>query len=103
MQFLPSTWAAYGQGDIESNRDAIAAAARYLHANGAPERMDDALFRYNHSTRYVEAVKAYARRITDNNASFRGYHEWQVLYRTAAGTLILPEGWPTIPAVPVVG
>ena len=30
MQFLPSTWAAYGQGDINSNHDAIMTAARYL-------------------------------------------------------------------------
>lgn len=101
MQFLPSTWAAYGQGDINSNRDAIFAAARYLKANGAPERMDDAIFRYNHSRHYVEAIKAYAGRIGEDTRSFRAYHEWSVLYRTKTGTLLLPIGWPGVPAVPV--
>ncbi len=101
MQFMPRTWAAYGQGDINSNRDAIAAAARYLSANGAPERLDDALFRYNHSTHYVEAIKAYAHRMAADERSFRGYHAWQVLYRTAGGVLVLPEGYPTSAAYPI--
>lgn len=103
MQFLPSTWAAYGQGDINSNRDAILSAANYLKANGAPERLDDAIFRYNHSRNYVAAIRAYANRMTDAEAAFRGYHQWQVLYRTVGGTLMLPTGWPSVPAVPVVG
>jgi membrane-bound lytic murein transglycosylase B len=98
MQFMPATWKAYGQGDIMSNRDAIAAAARYLKANGAPERLDDALWRYNHSKHYVEAIKAYARRMAANERAFYAYHQWQVLYRTAGGVLLLPEGWPAIPA-----
>ena len=102
MQFLPSTWAAYGQGDINSNHDAIMTAARYLKANGAPERLDDAIFRYNHSRHYVEAVKAYAGRIAEDTKSFAGYHEWAVLYRTTSGTLLLPIGWPDIAAVPVI-
>ena len=34
MQFLPATWAAYGEGDINNPRDAIMAAARYLQRNG---------------------------------------------------------------------
>ena len=40
MQFLPSTFAAYGNGgDIHAPRDAILAAGRYLAANGfAPNR-----------------------------------------------------------------
>jgi membrane-bound lytic murein transglycosylase B len=36
MQFIPSTWAAYGSGNVHNPRDAIFAAARYLVANGAP-------------------------------------------------------------------
>ncbi|MDP1793935.1 MAG: lytic transglycosylase domain-containing protein [Acidimicrobiales bacterium] len=99
MQFLPSTWAAYGKGDINSVKDSIAAAARYLQLNGAPERMDDALWRYNHSDHYVEAIKAYANRISLDVNSFRGYYNWQVTYRTKAGLLILPVGWPTVPAM----
>ncbi len=104
MQFLPSTWAAYGQGgDINSNHDAIAGAANYLKANGAPERLDDAIFRYNHSTNYVQAVRAYADRMTSDERAFRGYHQWAVLYRTTGGTLMLPIGYPQVSPVPVSG
>ena len=47
MQFLPATWASYGAGgDINNPRDAILAAARLLRANGAPEDMAAALYRY---------------------------------------------------------
>ncbi|MEY2425034.1 MAG: hypothetical protein QOI61_606 [Actinomycetota bacterium] len=101
MQFMPRTWAAYGQGNIYSNRDAIISAARYLKANGAPERLDDALHHYNPTSKYVNAVKAYAQRMQVNPNAYRGYHEWQVLYRTATGNLLLPEGWPAVPAVPL--
>jgi hypothetical protein len=50
MQFLPSTFAAYGDGgDIHAPRDAILAAGRYLAANNFAGDPDNALFRYNHS------------------------------------------------------
>jgi membrane-bound lytic murein transglycosylase B len=101
MQFMPRTWAAYGQGDIYSNRDSILSAARYLKANGAPERLDDALHHYNPTSKYVNAVKAYAQRMQANANAYRGYHEWQVLYRTSTGNLLLPEGWPGVPAIPL--
>jgi hypothetical protein len=101
MQFMPRTWAAYGQGDIYSNRDSILSAARYLIANGAPERLDDALHHYNPTSKYVNAVKAYAQRMQANANAYRGYHEWQVLYRTSTGNLLLPEGWPGVPAIPL--
>ena len=100
MQFLPATWAAYGQGDINSNHDAIAAAARYLHANGAPERLDDAIFRYNHSTHYVAAIKAYAEPHDRRRRAFRGYYEWQVLYRTAGRHLGVADRLPVGAAGP---
>jgi hypothetical protein len=103
MQFLPATWARYGQGDIHSNHDSIVGAARYLHANGAPERLDDALHHYNPTSKYVNAVKAYAQRMMANGNAYRGYHEWQVLFRTTGGTLLLPEGWPAAPAQPIAG
>jgi hypothetical protein len=101
MQFLPSTWARYGQGDIHSNRDAIMGAARYLAANGAPARLDDALHHYNPTSKYVNAVKDYAQRKQLNANAYRGYHEWQVIFRTATGNLLLPEGWPSVPATPL--
>ncbi len=64
MQFIASTWEAYGLGgDINDPRDAILGAANYLHANGAPGRLRNALYRYNPSELYVNAVLAYTERI----------------------------------------
>jgi membrane-bound lytic murein transglycosylase B len=92
MQFLPSTWAVYGGGgDINSYHDAILAAARYLRANGAPADMDNALFRYNPSSRYVRAVSAYAGQMKADERAYLGYYHWQVYY---FGTW-LPEGYGT--------
>ncbi len=63
MQFMPSTWDAYGidaNGDGEANimdpEDAIPSAARYLKAGGAPDDWYKALFTYNHAGWYVEDV-----------------------------------------------
>ncbi|HWF52016.1 MAG TPA: lytic transglycosylase domain-containing protein [Solirubrobacteraceae bacterium] len=68
-QFLGSTWARYGvdvSGQGSSNpydpADAITAMAAYLKASGAPEDWRSALFAYNHSTDYVDAVLALSRR-----------------------------------------
>jgi hypothetical protein len=93
MQFIPETWASYGEGDINDNRDAILAAGRYLASRGAPDDMDRALFSYNNDDRYVEAVKAYAGVLEATPAAFDGYHQWQVFYATVDGTFLLPEGW----------
>ncbi len=50
MQFLPSTFATYGQGgDINSPRDSIMAAGRYLAANGFGNDRDHAIYRYNNA------------------------------------------------------
>jgi membrane-bound lytic murein transglycosylase B len=67
MQFLPSTWhtwATDGDGNGIANPqdvdDAAAAAARYLCASGADLQTgggwSSAVFSYNHSQRYVQAV-----------------------------------------------
>ena len=93
MQFIPSTWAAYGEGDIESPRDAIRAAARYLRAHGAPADMDRALYAYNHSDAYVRAIRAYADQMRADERLYRGYHAWQVYYRHVDGDRLLPVGW----------
>ncbi|MPZ73871.1 MAG: transglycosylase SLT domain-containing protein [Nitriliruptorales bacterium] len=93
MQFMPATWAAYGAGDINDNGDAIMAAARYLAAHGAPRDMHRALWNYNHSDRYVEAVSAYAAVMRDDERAFRGYYHWQVYYMTADGDVQLPVGY----------
>ena len=61
MQFLPSTFAAYGDGgDVRNPRDAIMAAGRYLAANGFAGDPDRAIFQYNHASQYVAAVNQYA-------------------------------------------
>ena len=68
MQFMPATWATYGlDGDGDGRKDttdpadAIPTAARYLRANGAPARLREAIFAYNHSWSYVDDVMSFAR------------------------------------------
>jgi hypothetical protein len=97
MQFMPGTWAAYGEGDVNSDRDAIRAAARYLRANGAPANMPNALFRYNNSQRYVRAVTAYAEVMRAEPDAYRGYYHWQVYYLTTRGDILLPVGYGRAP------
>jgi membrane-bound lytic murein transglycosylase B len=93
MQFMPATWAAVGAGDIHDDHDAIFAAARLLARDGARTNLNKAVFAYNHDDRYVQAVLAYAGRLDGDWRAFNGYYQWQVQYRTAAGTFVLPEGW----------
>jgi membrane-bound lytic murein transglycosylase B len=78
MQFMPATWRAYGHGDVNDPHDAILGAADYLHANGAPRSERRALFHYNPSRDYVDAVSRYARRIRADWRAFYGYYAWQV-------------------------
>jgi soluble lytic murein transglycosylase-like protein len=62
MQFLPSTWANYGQGgNIQDPHDAILAAARYLVHYGAPYNMRLAIWHYNLDYDYVDSVESFAR------------------------------------------
>jgi hypothetical protein len=90
MQFMPATWSIYGGGgDINSDHDAIAAAARLLKARGAPSDMGRALFAYNNSDHYVKAVSAYAEVIGADERAYGAYHAWQVYY----GDRLLPEGF----------
>jgi hypothetical protein len=63
MQFLPSSWEAFGvDGDKDGDRDpgnpwdAIFAAANLLHHEGAPADWRGAIFSYNHADWYVEEV-----------------------------------------------
>src|SRR5687767_6133925 len=86
MQFLPATWRAYGLGgDIYDPRDSILGAANYLRASGAPGNLRRALYAYNHSRLYVEAVLAYARVMRRDVRAFYGFHAWQVFVRTPNG------------------
>jgi hypothetical protein len=94
MQFMPATWRQYGNGgDINSNKDAIAAAARLLKRNGGPADMRNALFNYNHDNRYVDAVLAYGDRMAADERAYYGYHGWQVYYVTTNGDVWLAVGY----------
>ena len=87
MQFEPATWKAYGLGgDINNPHDAILAAANYLAANGALKNERDALFRYNPSPLYVDAIERYTHRIAHDHRAFFEYYSWQVYFRTATGS-----------------
>lgn len=102
MQFLPSTFAAYGNGgDIHSPRDAIMAAGRLLAANGFANNRDKAIWGYNHSDYYVRAVNDYAEVIGGDPAGFASYYRWDTYYRTTAGDLLLPIGYVSSTRIPV--
>jgi len=94
MQFLPSTWAAYGDGgDIHSARDAIGAAARFLAANGGAPDISTALYHYNPSTHYVRGVLSFAGAMAADVRTYYAWYGWQVYVGTTAGTFLLPQGW----------
>jgi hypothetical protein len=102
MQFLPSTFEAYGDGgDIYSPRDSIMAAGRMLAANGFANDRDHAIFRYNNADRYVRAVNDYAAILAADPAAFAGYYRWDVYYRTTAGDILLPIGYESTTPIPV--
>jgi membrane-bound lytic murein transglycosylase B len=86
MQFIPSTWAAYGMGgDVHDPHDAIMGAANYLHASGAPANYRDAVHAYNPSWAYVRAVLLYAKQMHRDVRAFYEYYDWQVFVMTPSG------------------
>ena len=88
MQFLPSTWRRYGLGgDVHDPHDAILGAANYLRAGGAPRNYRRALYAYNPSPLYVDAVLRYARRMARSRRAFLSYYAWQVFVREPSGRL----------------
>ena len=90
MQFLPDTWRRYGLGgDVHDPHDAILGAANYLHANGAPRRTWNALWHYNPSRLYVDAVLRTRRRIRADRRAFYAFYAWQVFVRTPKGDVRL--------------
>jgi soluble lytic murein transglycosylase-like protein len=89
MQFMPSTWASYGRGDIHDPHSAILAAARFLRAAGAPADEHGALHRYNPSWAYVDAVERYASRMRRDPRAFRRYYLQPLVVRTPGGEVRL--------------
>lgn len=101
MQFLPSTFAAYGDGgDILSPRDSILAAGRMLAANGFSRDPDAALYRYNNSNKYVRAINSYATVMAADPGAFAGFYRWDVYYFTVAGDVVLPVGYAATAPIP---
>jgi hypothetical protein len=104
MQFEPATWTQYGYGgNINDDHDAILAAGRFLAASGGAANIAKAIFAYNNSRQYVRAVQDYANVLLAAPSAFYGYYQWQVYFKTNAGTFLLPEGYPTQPAVRTSG
>jgi membrane-bound lytic murein transglycosylase B len=102
MQFLPSTFAAYGDGgDIHSPRDSIMAAGRYLAANGFATDPDAAIFAYNHAGHYVRAVDDYAGVLASDPAAFTGFYRWDVYLKTTRGDVLLPIGYASDSPTPI--
>jgi membrane-bound lytic murein transglycosylase B len=107
MQFMPGTWEAYGLGgDVNDPRDAILGAANYLRANGGAdgsvERVENALYRYNNSERYVRGVRAIADVIAAEPITYRGFHAWDVVYLSTAGEVLLDTGYEAATPTPAV-
>lgn len=105
MQFMPDTWAAYGEGDIDDPHDAILAAARYLAANGAgtgdPDDVEAALLQYNNHPGYVAGILDYARIIQRDPAALKEFVHWQIVYVSTIGDLWLPIGYQSRTETPV--
>ena len=89
MQFMPSTWAEYGRGDVHDPHQAILGAARFLRAAGAPADERGALHRYNPSWAYVDAVERYAGRIRRDLRAFLRYYLQPLVVRTPKGDVRL--------------
>jgi membrane-bound lytic murein transglycosylase B len=86
MQFIPSTWRAYGMGgDVHDPHDAILGASNYLRHSGAPRDYRRALYAYNPSLDYVDAVLRYVRRIRADRRAYYAFHAWQLWVRTPSG------------------
>ncbi|GAB3264857.1 lytic transglycosylase domain-containing protein [Nocardioides dilutus] len=104
MQFIPTTWARWGRGDVNDPADAIMAAARYLASNGfarGPRGVANALYEYNNHPAYVRGVTAYAKVMERRPRAFLAYHQWDVYYLTTEGDVLLPVGYERTKPVPV--
>lgn len=103
MQFMPGTWDMYGKGDVNSPRDAILAAGRFLRAHDFTERggVPGALYRYNNSMRYVRGVTHLAKTMERRPRAFHGYYHWEIYYLSKHGDVRLPVGYEETEPVPV--
>ena len=85
MQFMPSTWATYGRGNVHDPHQAILGAARFLHAASGTVDERAALHRYNPSWAYVDAIERYAGRIRRDSRAFLVFYARRLIVRTPEG------------------
>ena len=86
MQFEPATWKSYGLGgNINNPRDSILAAANYLAAHHVKTDERGAVYDYNPSPLYVDAVIRYTRQISRDPNVFLHYYNWRVYYQRRNG------------------
>ena len=85
MQFIPSTWWRYGRGDVHDPHAAILAAGRFLRAAGGRVNVRRALYSYNPSSLYADAVSRYTARIHRDERAFFAYYSRQLFVRTPSG------------------
>ncbi len=86
MQFLPSTWEECCEGDPTIDRDAIIGAASVPACQGWSRRHGRALFGATTTPSTTSnAVSAYAEVLRSDPMALRGYHAWEVFFRSEAG------------------
>jgi hypothetical protein len=69
------------------------AEARFLADHGASAGIGSAVYAYNPSWRYVDAVQRYARQLRADPNALADYYNRQVIYRLARGWVLLPPGY----------
>ena len=89
MQFIPSTWAQYGKGNVHDPHAAILGAARFLRAAGAPAHERAAIHRYNPAWAYVDAVEHDVARLRRRPNALLVLYARQLLRRTKHGWIPL--------------
>jgi membrane-bound lytic murein transglycosylase B len=93
MQFLPTTWNGFCEGDPWNDHDAIVCAARYLKQRGGPGDMHRAIQGYNPNDMYEVMVTNYAANLRADPEALVGYHAWQIFQPTTAGDIRIPVGF----------
>jgi hypothetical protein len=73
------------QADNPRTAESIPRGNPHLHRAGASERLDRALFAFNHSSDHVRAVRRVAARMRADERTLQTSYAWQVFVRAAGG------------------
>ena len=94
MQFLPSTFAAYGNGGDIHVRATLSwpPGATWL-PTVLSVTPDHALYRYNHPITTCAPSATTRAVLAADRAAFAYYYEWEVYCKTTAGDVLLPVGY----------